>query len=189
MKMFAFLFLMLSFATKLSIVDDSGVGSDAGSTEGEGGTDGNIETNGADDVSAHDDADDGSDENTEVGDASLTPEEIKEAKEIIADKQREAMLSEVEKSIQERTPNFDMKRVAAGLKELHKTDPKMAAYYNASEAGLEMFFRDKLANVAANDAINSGSHAGNNSDFGSTLDKARSGNSSAVKSALAMSKA
>jgi len=185
--MFAFLYTLMTVCT-MNIVDDAGAGSDAGADNSQDG--------GADDAGSNENSNDGSDVgDTEVdnessdGDASLSADEIRQAREIISEKAQNEVLSRAEGSIQSRVAGFKMSPVVAGLKELHKTDPARAAFYNSSEAGLEMYHRDHLANVAVGDDLNDGSHAGNGADFGDTLDKAIGGDKKSVKSALAQSKA
>lgn len=190
MRRFAFLYTLMTMSMMFIVDENDGAGGDAtgenGDNANEGGTDDNTDTNSDNNNDVgNQEIDDESDD----GATTLTPEETAQARELLETNARNEMLSEVEKSIQGRTPDFSMTRVVKGLKELNETDPKMAAYYNASEAGLEMFFRDKLANVAENDSVNNGSHAGSNSDFDSVLDKAKAGDKKSVNDALAMSKA
>ena len=187
--MFAFFAFLFSFATFNVVADEGGAG-DAGTAD-----------QGGDDVDAGDGSADGADgtegdigdleidDESDEGESALNADEVKAAREIIAQNQEREMLSSVEKSIQSRTPEFNMSKTVDALRELNKTDPAKAAYYNASEAGLEMYHKDHFANVAKGDEINSGSHSGSGSDFGSTLDKARGGDKKSVISALEQSKA
>jgi len=184
--MFAFIFAMLNFTLKSNFADEMGGG---GAGDSDGGDDGKTDDNTGGDDGDEGDSDDVGD--TEIGDdeSSLSAEEIVAAREIIAERQRTETLNAVEKSIKSRVPNFNMSAVVDGLRALNEKDPQKAAFYNASEAGLEMYYRDHLANVALSDEHNSGSHYGIGSDFDETLAKARAGDRKATRAALASSKA
>ncbi|MGE4396059.1 MAG: hypothetical protein AB7D34_01240 [Sulfurimonas sp.] len=179
--MFAFIFRLFTFMT-FYVVDSDGAGSDQG-----GDNDGSKDGDGQD--SDIGDLDLGGNEDNDESASALSAEEIKAAKQIIADNNYKATISAVEKEIQKRIPDFSADKVIASLQELHKTDPEMAKYYNASPAAWEMYFKDHVANVAKSDAINTGSHSGSGSDFGSVLEKARGGDKKSGKAALEMSKA
>ncbi len=186
--MFAFIFFLIAFSSKISFADEmDGAGAgDTGSddTGGEDGTDGTSDENTGDIGDTELD-----DETDESGDTPLTADEIKELRSLQEKNQRTEMLNSVEKSIQTRSPKFNMSAVVAGLQELNKTDPDKAAYYNASEAGLEMYHKDFLGNTAESDSINSGSHSGGDGDMDSLLEKAKSGDKRSSREALARSKA
>jgi len=187
-SMFAFIGFLLVGAFTFHFADEmgGGAGSEEENTQENGGA--KDETPQTQSAGTSDDTEDESQAEQESS-SPLTDEEIAAARDIIAQREQESVLSAIESSIKERVPNFDMEKVAAGLKKLNDTDPKLAAYYNASEAGLEMFYRDKLANVAQSDSINVGSHAGNGGDFSDVLAKARAGDRKSVKIALAQAKA
>lgn len=175
---FSFVYFLLSALTFYVVADEGGAAGDAAAAQNaqEGGTNDKTEDIG----------------NTSIGDegtASLTTEEIKELRAANAQHQETQMINAVEKSIKTRIPEFSAEKTIAGLRELANTDPKKAEYYNSSEAGWEMYHRDVTAKIAQSDAVNSGSHAGNGGDFGSALEKARSGDKKSVKDVLAQSKA
>jgi len=181
--LFSFFAFMISFSAVISFADEMGGGASDGDPQigDEGGSDDNNTS-------------DGNDAGSDVGDdeqssSPLSDDEAQQARELIAQNQEREMLQNVETSIQSRVPGFKIESVIAGLKELHKTDPGRAEFYNASEAGLEMYHRDHLANVATSDAHNEGSHAGSQGDFDSVLDKARGGDKKSVKNALSQSRA
>jgi len=190
--MFAFIFAMLNFTLKSNFADEMGGG---GAGDSDGGDDGQTDDNTGGDDGDEGDSDDvgdteiGDDETSNDDESSLSAEEIAAAREIIAERQRTETLNAVEKSIKSRVPNFNMSAVVDGLRALNEKDPQKAAFYNASEAGLEMYYRDHLANVAQSDEHNSGSHSGSGSDFDETLAKARAGDRKATRAALASSKA
>ena len=182
--MFAWFFTLIGFMT-FKVVDEGGAG---GADENQGASD---ENSGADDKGGESDVGniDLGGNDADESKSPLSDDEAAQARELIRQNNETQMLNAVESSIKERTPEFNMNKTIAGLKELNKTDPKKAAYYNASEAGLEMYHKDHLTNVAVGDDINSGSHAGSDGDFGSTMEKARGGHKKSVRSALANSKA
>ena len=182
--MFAFLHALFGFMT-FKVVDESGAGGD---DESQGAGEDN---SGADDKGGDADVGDVNlgDDDADESKSPLSDDEAAQARELIRQNNETQMLSAVESSIKERTPEFNMAKTVTALRELNKTDPKKAAYYNASEAGLEMYHKDHLANLAVGDDVNSGSHAGSDGDFGSTMEKARGGHKKSVRSALANSKA
>jgi len=182
---FASIFAILQFSSFMSFAQDMGGGAEAGENSSEEVQDDNTQENATDE----DVGDVELDDETDTNETALSDEEVQAAREIIAERDRTQMLKSVESSIQKRTPDFQMDKVVAGLKELNKTNPELAAYYNASEAGLEMYYRDNLQNVASSDAINIGSHSGSNGDFDSILEKAQAGDKKSQKLALAQSKA
>lgn len=183
--MFAFIFALFGFVTKISFAEDMGGGSD-----GEGDSSSNEENTSNDEGGNDDNVGD-----VELGeggndsDTALSSEEVQALRDIANTHQQQETLKTVESSIQSRVPNFKMDAVVKGLRELNKTDPQKAAYYNASEAGLEMYHRDHLANIAQSDSVNSGSHSGSDGDIGEILQKARGGHKRSIKLALANSKA
>lgn len=175
--MFAFIFTLLNFMT-FYVVDGEGAGGDeqGGDNAGTENTDvGNTNIDNS--------------ENANEGETALTADEIKSAKQIIADNRQKETISAVEKEIKTRVPDFDASKVVESLRELNKTDPARAAYYNASPAAWEMYHKEHIANVAKGDAVNFGSHSGSGNDFGSVLEKARGGDKKSSKAALEMSKA
>lgn len=187
--MFAFIGFLLVGAFTFHFADEMGGGatdSEENNTQETGGDE--DETTQSTDKDQEDDTDTQAQDDSQETPA-LTDEEIAAARELLMQREQEAVLQGIENSIKERVPDFDMARVAAGLKKLNETDPKLAAYYNASEAGLEMFYKEKLANVAQSDAVNVGSHAGNGGDFADVLAKARAGDRKSAKIALAQAKA
>ena len=187
--MFAFLFALIAFSSKISFADEmgGGAGDDAGGedNQGEGGSnenDTNENSGDIGDIELDDEAD-------ESSNTPLTADERAEFRAMQAQNKQTEMLASLEGSIKTRVPEFSMSAVVDGLKELHKSDPAKAAYYNASEAGLEAYHRDHLANVAKGDNVNSGSHSGGGSDMESVLEKARGGHKASQREALARSKA
>lgn len=185
--MFAFIFTLLNFMT-FYVVDGEGAGGDQGGEGDDSSNDGDDGADGGQDGDLGDLELDGDDESDE-GESTLNADEIKAAKEIIAQNNETQMINTVEKEIQTRVPGFNANKVLESLRELNKTDPKLAAYYNASPAAWEMYHKEHIANVAENDNINNGSHSGSGGDFHSTLEKARSGDKKSIKEALAKSKA
>ena len=184
---FAFITALFSFMT-FKVIDDGGAGGDLGEQGGEDSESNNESATGEQGSDVGDiELEDG--DSAGEGETTLSAEETAQARELIRQNEETQMLNAVEKSIQSRIPNFNMSKTVAALRELHKTDPAKAAYYNASEAGLEMYHRDHFANVAEGDDVNSGSHSGSGDNFGDVLEKAKGGNKKATRNALANAKA
>lgn len=186
MKMFkfgflSFIFHLISFSAFSSIVDGEGAGVDSGE-----GADNSNE--GGNDDSSSNDSDSTSSSESEV-DTALSSDENTEIRTIIQQNNERELIAGVENDIITRIPEFKSQAVVDGLRELHKTDPKKAAFYNASPAGWEMYHRDHLSSVASGDDVNSGSHSGSGGDFDDSLAKARGGDKKSVKSVLASSRA
>jgi hypothetical protein len=177
--MFSFIFALFSFSVMFFADEIDGGGSNGGEGDNSAGGDDGSGVNGSA----------GEGDNGSQGGEALTPEEIAAARAIIEQNNTQSRLNAAETSIKSRIPDFDMSKVVTAIQELHKTNPEEAARYNQNEASLELFWRDKMSNVAKGDAHNSGSHKGGKGDFDDTIKEARGGSKEARKTALAMAKA
>ena len=191
--MFSFIFALLSFSVMFFADEMDGAGGNG--SDGEGAD--NFQS--GDEVAGGNGSDGEGGDNPQTGDdgagdngsknSGLTPQEIEAARAIIENQNIQNSLNAAETSIKSRVPEFDMSKVVSTIQELHKTNPEEAARYNQNEASLELFWRDKMSNVAKGDAHNSGSHKGGGGNFDDTIKEARGGSKQARKDALVMAKA